>query len=615
MSGMIGELTSLLSLLFSIHTAYPFLAGVLIIMAGLGAYYKYCPVMSHPRNRVRPLLVGIFCSIALLYYNLGWLSIGHPFSLLLVGGAIAFYGCLSNLAATRPLLWSKTKLDRLNSLVAEGWSWNYDTLFSHKPFYLWDTVECFQYQRAKAKYLQRRGQDRAAWEAYLAIPEDKLLPAERETLKLEMATHAVSRLGDVNGAKKLLEDVENKTSPGYLICSAYVAETEGDWDQSFKLLQEALARCPEGPPSTRAVIYNQFGRMRRLEGNYLDAIYFYQQAAAEAERDTEKDTLHASYQNLILTKMLAGEKMDQVRPILDAYISRLNLEIVTDWLELTQLTVDMVRQLGDRTALIEHLTKGYRQLMNRPDIDSGAKIKGNINILRSMTSTKLLLEEVWENITADFDAYFLLEMPSRYYVLKEIVYFLDFLRNKRGLNDKEKKVVSRITDYMTQHAGRELDEYIAGLPPYAVHERCNLYWERAGVVKRYELPYNFEKVYSLLQDAKDTYRVNGHFIDYARFDLDIADEALAVQRWDVMQAHAVLAEQSLVRLKNHPVTAEFYLRLAYYWAALQDFRKACHYFKLFRKAGISIDHYALWLQDYYRVVETLFTPPGRETRG
>lgn len=186
--------------------------------------------------------------------------------------------------------------------------------------------------------------------------------------------------------------------------------------------------------------------------------------------------------------------------------------------------------------------------------------------------------------------------------------------NKKGFNDKEQEVTSRITDYMTQHAGRELDDYIAGLPPCAVYERCNLYWERAVVVKRYELPYNFEKVYSLLQNVKDIYRVNGHFINCASCDLDIADEALAVQRWDVLQTHAVLAEQSLARMKNYPVAAEFCLRLAYYWAALQDFRKACHYFNLFRKMGISIDHYALWLHDYYRARETLFTSLGKETK-
>ncbi|KKM11062.1 hypothetical protein SY88_10400 [Clostridiales bacterium PH28_bin88] len=98
-------------------------------------------------------------------------------------------------------------------------------------------------------------------------------------------------------------------------------------------------------------------------------------------------------------------------------------------------------------------------------------------------------------------------------------------------------------------------------------------------------------------------------------NLDIADEALAVQRWDVPQTHAVLGEQSLARLKNYPAASEFFLRLAYYWAALQDFRKACHYFKLFRKTGISIEHYALWIQDYYRALETICTQPGREARG
>ena len=149
MSSMIGELISLLSLLLSSYSAHPLLAGVLTIAAVLVLlYYR---VLRHPRFLVRLFLVGIFSSIALLYYNLGWLSIGRPFSLLLAGGSVAFYGCLSYLAATRPLLWSKAKLDRLNSLVAQGWSWNYDTLFSHKPFHLWDIVELFHYQRAKAR--------------------------------------------------------------------------------------------------------------------------------------------------------------------------------------------------------------------------------------------------------------------------------------------------------------------------------------------------------------------------------------------------------------------------------------------------------------------------------
>lgn len=591
---MIGDFISLLSLLSSAQ--------------------KHCPVLTRPRCWIRLFLVGVFFAIALLYHKLGWLSMERPLLLFLVWGAVILYGFLSYLAVIRPLLWSKAKLDHLNSLVAEGWSLNYDHLFSHKPLYFWDMVEHFNYRLAEAKYLQRRGQDRAAWEVYSAIPEGNLTPAERDTLKLKMATHAVNRVGDVHRAKKLLEDVKNRTSPEYLICSAYVAETEGDWDQSLKLLQDALALCPVELPSTKAAIYNNFARMRRLEGNYTDAIYYLQQAATEALKGTEKDTLHATYQNLIQSKMLAGEKIDQIRPILDTYVSRLNPQIINDWLELTQLNVDMARQLGDRVALVEHLSRGYWQLMTRPDINAGAKIRGAVNVLRSMVSSQMLPEEVWENIIADADTYMLLELPDRVYALKELASALDFLRDQRDLNAKEQELDARIRDYMKQQAGRELEDYMAKLPPYAVHERCNLYWERAALVKRYEAPYSFEKVYSLLADAKDTYRVNGQFMNSARVDLDIADEALAVQRRDVLQTHVVLAEQSLAQLRKHPAAAEFYLRLAYYWASLYEIPKADHYFRLFEKAGISIDHYAPWLQDYFRTLATFLRQPGGNPR-
>jgi hypothetical protein len=337
--------------------------------------------------------------------------------------------------------------------------------------------------------------------------------------------------------------------------------------------------------------------MRRVGCNYLDTAYYYRKAAAEAAKGIEKDVLHAAYHNLVMTNLLMGER-EEAKAHLAAYMSRLNMEIVSDWMELMNLKVDMARQMDDRAGIIQYLVQGYRHLVGR--IDTAAKLQLDVNVLRAMRNAGVLLERILADIAANLQDYFALDMPARYFALKEILYCLSFVDEKHIVRYRE--VHAQITGYMIERAGVEIKDYVERLPDYAIYERCAMEIERAAVVKKYERPYKFERVYAIINDVKDIYQINGHFIASAKCNLDIADEALFARRLDVVQEHVIQAERNLAKIKGHPVVSEFYLRLAYYYLSLQDMKKARFFFECFQQTEVSINHYDTWLQGYFNVL-------------
>lgn len=570
---------------------------LLVVMVTILLGWKL-PILRHPRYVARFMVLILLTVAVLIFCFYGWLSMDQPLPLIVVVTFLIIYGILLFFAPKIPLFWSKIYLERLELLVAQGWSWNYETLGTTKPFYLWDFAEHFRCQLIRAKHMKSCGRFLAAWELYNSIPMRRLFPEEKEELKLAMATLAAVDLGDISTAERLLKEVQDKDSLKYLTLDSIISEVKGEMQDAAVKLKGILASPIDKDFAIRAVAYNQLGRMRRMEENYLDAVYYYQKAVNEAVKDNNKDVLHAAYQNLIGVTLLQGD-INKSQQLLNEYASKLNFEIIHDCLEFMNMKVQVARQLGDQSVIIQTLVEGYDTLTK--DNPKARLSLLNVSFLRSMHSAGVVPQKIMDDVTTSLDDYINTEMPSRYKTLKEIVQTLHFI--EIGMSDRYDQVRSRLHTYMANQARKDIEDYIASLPPHAVNERCAMYFEKVGVIKNFESPYDFNRLYAIMKQIKDIYRENCHFVDVIECDLNIVDEALSAQRWDVMREHALQAEESLKVIKNYPNAPEFYLRLALYYFALQDRGKARSYYILFEETGTSIWHYNNWLQNYYHLLK------------
>jgi len=183
--------------------------------------------------------------------------------------------------------------------------------------------------------------------------------------------------------------------------------------------------------------------------------------------------------------------------------------------------------------------------------------------------------------------------------------------------EREAKARIKINKLLEEACLTDLDNYISSLKDYEIMQRCEMELEKVGVIQYFINPYNFQVIYDSLASIRDIYLHNGLIIDAIRIDLNIADECFSLENYDglnfknqqcieKMKVHVKLADDRISNIKFNPSLHEFYLRLGRYNLVLHDETKSKFYFNEFQNCKISENHYANWLQRYYRVLRDHF---------
>jgi tetratricopeptide (TPR) repeat protein len=163
---------------------------------------------------------------------------------------------------------------------------------------------------------------------------------------------------------------------------------------------------------------------------------------------------------------------------------------------------------------------------------------------------------------------------------------------------------------MLNQAENDLESYRKNLPEEAILEKCFCYMELAGLQKRLPKSYDFSKVLSYLKNAIALYHENALFVDEHICRMTIMDELCAIENVDKdykltkpeeMQMQLNAIKIFLPLLEEHPVLAEFYLRLSFYCIHLDDYDKCALYYNKFRNTLVSLEHFAPWLHRYHMV--------------
>jgi tetratricopeptide (TPR) repeat protein len=234
----------------------------------------------------------------------GWLSntVGIASFLLLAG--FIFLMHLSSKKVLWPCssLFSKIKnqINASEDVVAEK-------MLSHCRWLCVDPLMGYEWNLLNAKIYLIRGNIKKAYEILRDFNEQLLFEKEKDLLTVKKAG-VLAQLGNYKGAATLtsgLKNVEGDLALQRAIVDALCQEVRGELVTSSKTLLSALLNTTETATNEFIPkIYNNLGRIRKIEGNITEALLYYEKAANAAVKMGYKHLIHISFQNLILSYAL-----------------------------------------------------------------------------------------------------------------------------------------------------------------------------------------------------------------------------------------------------------------------------------------------------------------------
>lgn len=421
----------------------------------------------------------------------------------------------------------------------------------------------YEWNLLNAKIYLIRGNIRKAYEILRDCDERILFEKEKDLLTVKKAG-VLAQLGNYKGAATLtsgLKNVEGDLALQRAIVDALCQEVRGELATSSETLLSALASNTTETATNEFIpkIYNNLGRIRKIEGNITEALLYYEKAAKSAVEMGDKHLIHVSFQNLILSYALE-KKFDEAEKWVEKYHVKIDENNVTDLLEFDNLMLDYFRQKGDKAKLLSAIEQGHYLLY--PKITEQQKLVYDICELRIRWNSQLLKPSYVAHIEQQLDKYLLLDLKERYQTLKEIHIVLERLEEMNALGHFL-PFYERVS-YILRGMKSEIENYLLTLPEYCVNEKC--YWlkELASLQKIDKKKYDFEQVLQRLNDLKDTLLKYENYLEALIAGLDISDEAIFQKKNEIVWQSVQQTIKELERFKGHPVEAECFIRIAYY---------------------------------------------------
>lgn len=212
-----------------------------------------------------------------------------------------------------------------------------------------------------------------------------------------------------------------------------------------------------------------YGRLRFMEGNLTDAISFYRQSYEKAKNQKNRKIVHSSFQNLIHTSLQKCDK-SRVREYVQEYQRLFQDETLNDMMEEFNLRLEIARQNINNNKISKVILDEYKKI--HPLLSRERQAFFDVNILRMMFNNQMNFDLIMNHIYDNIDDYFALNMPERYFTLKEINIPLSEVQFPHC--HKYALIHNQINEYMMKYALKEINEYLYKLKDFEVHERCRI---------------------------------------------------------------------------------------------------------------------------------------------
>lgn len=525
-----------------------------------------------------------------------------------------FYGILAYYSSRKPILFSRIILSKYRDSINSGANIENESLFVDRPKPLLDIVETYQFTMLKVSHLIDIKKYSKALEECLLVKEEYLFDNEVDNLKVVQA-HLLMHLGDINRSISLMEQIKDKSNPNYLLLKANIAEIKMDLDEESTILTKLVSTTHiYHDYYILARIYNDFGRFRFNEGNYIDALNYYKKSYKCSKLQNNCEMIHCSAYNLIHASIINGE-FSYAEQVFAEYDSICDDERLNDLTEKLNLKVEISRQLHDQSKISEAILEGNEQIRNK--LDEKQLLLFEISIMRMMFNNNMDISEIVGKINKKTNEYLELDFPDKYFSMKELYVCFKVLSFKSNSDFKNTAIYEAVFEYFNSNAIQEIETYLSSLKDYEISLKCKFELEKIVVQKELPIPYDFKRIYRRMNNVRDIYVKNNMLLNTIFIDLDILDECLnlenstngkiKVEVVDLINEHLKSASTSVEKIKRFTRAAEVYVRLSHYYLMINKIDESRKYYKLFLDSGVSINNFTLIIQDYYHSVTEYYS--------
>lgn len=535
-----------------------------------------------------------------------------------IGSCVAWW-LLTTAVQREPLPYEASVIGSLADLVHTGEFSQARRRSTQKPLLVISVPARLEWSFLKAKAYIDQGDFKEGYTLYTQLLSLPLFQEER--IKVEVRRICtLCALGDTLRATNVFERTEDWISDGYerYWLRALLTERSGRLEAARTNWLHALGQKTAGN-ARLAKGYNNLGRIEGILHNRTEALHYYSKAAALARQSQDRMTLHSVYPNLIDTLLVNGEH-DRAASALEEYNALVDQGITEELVKLYNYHLAYARQTEDENLLVETLRHGQKTIV--PRLSSPQRLVFEACELRIRYNHRIGWTEMLCTLEPRLGDYLDLDFPQQYWALKEIFGVLRTVA-QRGQLDPFRKAFDRLVCYM-KGIDETIRDYLVELPDYCVFERCSWEKQRAWLLRfrnelgsRQQYQDMLQQMVTHLDNVKDIHLQHGNPLEAIEADLNIADEAMAqiTQTGDpettawlqpIIEQRIAEAVAAVKPFAGHPMTLEYNLRIARYALFLGNREMAKHHFEAFNDAGVSIYHYASWLQGYYRELEGAF---------
>ena len=595
---------------------------IIEILKSLYSEYK------HPRNRLRFFILIILVISIIAYAKFIAFDIVFMFSILL----IVVYIFIAYKSTENVILFSKYKLNMLEKIINQGKALENPGLFNKKPWYLIDAKEQLEYYKLKSDFHNQRREQLKAYNCYLNIKKLNLTKTELDENKLNRALLLI-KMGAYKKSDLILKEIEErldqlelKNRAFYYNLKAFVTEKKDmNFTKVVSLLQKSkdLISDLDGEYPLKAQVFNNFGRIRRLQNNITDARYYYKRAKEYTVRTKEASLIAVIFDNLISIYSLNGE-YELLEKTKNEYMDLLEESLFTKEEKLNlQLSIarDNLYSNDYKSFIIESYFKFKKDLSRKE------KLIFNVNALRLMSNSFINAQVVAEEIANNINKYFKLSMPDKFQILNEVEIFMRNKNNLKRFFDSNKikidfqlvkviKMKEKVEKYMKNDALKDIQDYLDSLEEYQVNKRFVFLQFKLEVITKYSEPYNFNRVYKLFLELINICEINGLKERKIDTELNLVDEMLGLigkikdDKFDLkkmIRMHLNNIDQILSRIEIIPYLESYYIRTSYYYLSQDEIEKAEKYYNIIKRLSINPRNYSNWIKKQLKVIQNYFS--------
>lgn len=421
-------------------------------------------------------------------------------------------------------------------------------------------------------------------------------------------------LNSLNSSK--LTNIDQKVH--YFILESRLSEVNNDFRTAKAKLEQILDDAAINDKN-KAIIFHDLARLEDTQGNLNTALDYYNEAWRLLKTSCDVPQINVTASNLTLLYARTGNAIKALK-VLSEYENLIDKNNPYQLLELNNRTIELARQIGDRSLLLQAYQTSDELIL--PRLPQDERLNLLVSELRMRFCDRVnfephLVKTMWHLVNKKN-----LELLHQLIAYKEV---LGILRQAISHTDSRPDLIvynGWITlQYIQQEAS--LDAQRTEIPPSLPSYREQLLMFKLELVKiKINLSlhaiskHDFESLFALLTELKNIWsdkdntsgKMKGLILlldEYIAYSEQLNDKRFKEDFASLAHTTLEQAEDLLQNTWQQHAMHEYTTGLAWFWLKIVNNReKAEFWLRIFEGKKLSLDHFQPWYRELYQKTKT-----------